>query len=69
MAEEKLTYLMRSMLRDLERAGARGIRRSNTNKTLVALERRGMITGAVIPTSPLEFQWRITEVGIKELRK
>lgn len=69
MTDEKLTYLMRSMLKDLERAGARGISRSNTNKTMVGLERRGMVTGSVDPKLNLNFIWRITEAGIKELHK
>jgi hypothetical protein len=59
-----LSYTMRQMLREMQRTGGEAVK-SNTNPTMAALERRGLIEH--VPDAEagkrLSFRWKLTEAG------
>lgn len=58
-----LSYTMRQMLREMQRVGE--VVKSNTNPTMAALERRGLIERVPDPEAGkgLCFRWKLTEKG------
>lgn len=62
---DKLSYKMRSTLNRLKNAGEKGLRVSNTNATLHALQKRGLVEAKRTPeaSKSLCYDWVITEAG------
>lgn len=65
----KLSYKMAHTLRRVKEAGPEGLRVSNTNATLAALERRGLVGHEYSPEASkrLCFDWKITDKGLELL--
>lgn len=62
----KISYRMLNVLKDVRAAGPAGKRVSNTNATLTALERRGLVEGcySAEASKRLCFDWKITAKGL-----